>query len=381
MAPFARASARTDTNELLSLMIEAVEDYAIYMLDLDGAVMSWNGGAERNTGHKAIDIIGQNHSRFFSREAISAGYPQRALDKARNTGRFRAEGWRRRKDGSCFWAVITLSAVRDRRGKIIGFAAVTRDLSDRREQEIALKTAKDEAEGANKSKSVFLANMSHELRTPLNAVLGFSDMLIAGIPGPLTNKQREYLGHIQSSGDHLLGLINNLLDFAKLDADALILDVEDLDVGRLARKAGDIIQPQANKAGVQILVEVASQIRMRADGRRMMQIFLNLLSNAVKFTPEGGRAILQAGYDGDAVVITVQDTGIGIAQDEIAKVLLRFGQVESALSRKSHGTGLGLPLVKELVELHGGTLALRSQKSIGTRVELRFPHSVDIRPA
>lgn len=372
----ARPSAYKKTEELLGLMIDAVEDYAIYMLDTDGTVMTWNSGAERTKGYQASEIIGRNYSCFFPREAIRAGDPQKELADAKATGRVRAEGLRVRKDGTKFWAVVTLTAVRNKTGEIIGFSKVTRDLSDRREQEAALRDAMEEAKAANAIKSEFLANMSHELRTPLNAIIGFSEIMISEVSGQMTNKNREYAGHIHGSGHHLLSLINDLLDFAKLDANAMTLSLEDLDVRQIAQEAIDIIQPQAAKAGVHAMLEIGGRIILNCDARRMLQIFLNLLSNAVKFTNEGGRATLRAKEADGAILIEVEDTGIGMGPDEILRALTRFGQVDSVMTRRSAGTGLGLPLVKQLVELHGGRLTLSSEKGVGTKVVLSFPQDV-----
>lgn len=372
----ARPSAYKKTEELLGLMIDAVEDYAIYMLDTDGTVMTWNSGAERTKGYQASEIIGRNYSCFFPREAIRAGDPQKELADAKATGRVRAEGLRVRKDGTKFWAVVTLTAVRNKTGEIIGFSKVTRDLSDRREQEAALRAAMEEAKAANAIKSEFLANMSHELRTPLNAIIGFSEIMISEVSGQMTNKNREYAGHIHGSGHHLLSLINDLLDFAKLDANAMTLSLEDLDVRQIAQEAIDIIQPQAAKAGVHAMLEIGGRIILNCDARRMLQIFLNLLSNAVKFTNEGGRVTLRAKEADGAILIEVEDTGIGMGPDEILRALTRFGQVDSVMTRRSAGTGLGLPLVKQLVELHGGRLTLSSEKGVGTKVVLSFPQDV-----
>lgn len=356
-------------------MVDAVEDYAIYMIDPDGTVLTWNSGAERNKGYKPDEIIGKNYACFFPPEAQSAGDPQRQLEEARLAGKIRKEGWRIRKDGSRFWAVVTLTAMRDAAGHLIGFAKVTKDLTERHEQDVALRAAMDDARIANAAKSDFLANMSHELRTPLNAIIGFSEMLLSQVSGPLTDKNREYAGHIHGSGHHLLSLINDLLDFAKLEAKAMTLIRQDEDLCRIAQEAIDIIQPQADKGGVHATLDTAGPAFLLCDARRMLQIFLNLLSNAVKFTGDGGHVTLRVRDEAGAVIVTVQDTGIGMDPEEIPLALSRFGQIESVMSRKAQGTGLGLPLVKQLVELHGGNLQLTSRKHEGTSVVLVFPRA------
>lgn len=197
-----------------------------------------NRGAERNTGWAASEIIGRNYALFFPPEERANGEPQTELADATTTGRVRTEGWRVRQDGTRFWAVVTLTAMYSPQGEHIGFAKVTRDLSDRREKEVALRAAVEDAQAAveaariaNAAKSEFPANMSHELRTPLNAILGFSDLMISGVAGELTEKALEYAGHINGSGHHLLALINDILEFAKIDANAMTLNFEDKDIG------------------------------------------------------------------------------------------------------------------------------------------------------
>lgn len=358
---------------LLDLMIHAVEDYAIYMLDIEGNIISWNSGAERNSGYTATEIVGQPYACLFPPEKRDAGAPQRKLDDAKASGRVRTEGWHMHKNGTRFWAVATLTAVRNADGAVIGFAHITRDLTDRHDQELAVRLAMEEAEWANKAKSDFLANMSHELRTPLNAILGFSEMMVSEISGPIGSKNREYAGHIHSSGSHLLSLINDLLDLSKLDANQVKLSLEEVQLSAIAQEAVSVIGPQAAQAGVQVLLDPMDRIKLRCDDRRILQVLLNLLSNAIKFTPEGGRVTLRIFDRGPSILMQVEDTGIGMEPDEIPVALSRFGQIESTMSRKSQGTGLGLPLVKQLVEMHSGTIAIFSQKGVGTRVDVEIP--------
>jgi PAS domain S-box-containing protein len=362
---------------LLDLMIDAVEDYAIYMLDIEGNIISWNSGAERNSGYTASEVVGQAYACLFPPEKRDAGAPQRKLDDAKASGRVRTEGWHMRKNGTRFWAVATLTAVRNADGAVIGFAHITRDLTDRHDQEVAVRLAMEEAEWANKAKSDFLANMSHELRTPLNAILGFSEMIVSEISGPIGSKNREYASHIHSSGNYLLSLINDLLDLSKLDANQVKLSLEEVKLSAVAQEAVSIIGPQAATAGVQVHLETVDRIKLRCDDRRILQVFLNLLSNAIKFTPEGGRVTLRIFDLDSSILMQVEDTGIGMEPDEIPVALSRFGQIESTMSRKSQGTGLGLPLVKQLVEMHSGTLVIFSQKGIGTRVDVEIPKPPD----
>lgn len=238
-----------------------------------------------------------------------------------------------------------------------------------------LTTALEAAAQSSQAKSQFLAAMSHELRTPLNAVIGFSEMLATEMLGPLGNPTyQDYAQTIANSGNHLLGLINDVLDFSKLDAGHLELTVEPIDLVTATAEAVRMMSPLADKGGVQLSVDLEDNLPfLRADERRLRQVLLNLLSNAVKFTPKDGSIRLSAFRRQGHIAIQVTDTGIGIAAEDIPKAFERFGQIDSGLSRRYDGTGLGLPLSKRLVELHGGTLTIDSSLGVGTTVTVTFP--------
>ncbi len=240
----------------------------------------------------------------------------------------------------------------------------------------ALRTAKEAAESADRAKTHFLAAMSHELRTPLHSIIGFSEVLMSQALGDLGNeKYVEYAGDIRDSGLHLLGIINDLLDIAKAEAGKLELREGGIDLSDSIAATLRLMKPQAETAEVELVTEIAPELpAMRGDEQKLKQILLNLVSNAVKFTRQGGRAKIAAGYDPDGgIVIRVEDTGIGIAEDDIPKALTPFSQVDSDLSRGYQGTGLGLSLSAAMVAMHGGTLTLDSEVGVGTTVTVRFP--------
>ena len=247
-------------------------------------------------------------------------------------------------------------------------------LSRREFVEAELVKAKDAAEAANRAKSAFLANMSHELRTPLNAILGFSEIIKSGHFGPASERYSAYAGDIYNSGKHLLSLINDILNLSKLEAGQLALDEQEVDIRAVIAESVRFIEACSRKAGVRVIVHVENGIPLLwADERRLQQVLINLLSNAVKFTPRGGQVCISALDSVAGVTIAVSDTGIGIAPEDIPKVLAPFGQVASALSRNHEGTGLGLTLAKQLAELHGGTLAIEIAPGAGTTVTIVLP--------
>jgi signal transduction histidine kinase len=238
-----------------------------------------------------------------------------------------------------------------------------------------LESALEAAAAASQAKSQFLAAMSHELRTPLNAIIGFSEILGREMYGALGSpRYRDYAGTIRDSGRHLLELINDILDFSKLDAGRLELDEDSVDLTDVVREAVRMTQTQAIEASVEVREHLDPETPvLRADRRRARQIVLNLLANAIKFTPPGGRVEIATFRCVEGVRLTVSDTGIGIAQEDIPRALERFGQVDNRLARKYDGTGLGLPLSKRLAEMHDGTLHLESEVGRGTTVSVTFP--------
>ena len=251
------------------------------------------------------------------------------------------------------------------------------DVTERRLTETALKHALAAAEKANQSKSAFLARISHELRTPLNAILGFSEIIRDQRFGPKeTKRYADYAKDVHESGQHLLELVNDLLDFSRIEAGSFDIKEEVLELGHVVDRS--IAQVALIAAKSEIAVQAAVEPDLPpiwADRRGLMQILLNLLSNAIKFTPSGGQVTVHAYCDPEGISVEVKDTGIGIEQEDLTKVLTPFGRVDRDAMHAQTGTGLGLPIAKSLVELHGGDFDLRSAPGVGTTVKLTFPAS------
>ena len=247
---------------------------------------------------------------------------------------------------------------------------------ERARSRIMLLEAKTKAEIANRTKTEFLANMSHELRTPLNAIMGFSELLKGQMLGPVGNPTYvEYARDIYQSAAHLLQIINDILDLSKVEAGKIELDERPIDVHALVGSSVRLVGERAHEAGVTVANEVPADLPpLFADERLLKQILINLLSNSIKFTEKGGSVRVQASREATGVMsLSVMDSGIGISEDDLPKVMEPFRQADAALSRKYEGTGLGLPLVKSFVELHRGVFELRSQVGVGTTATMRFP--------
>ena len=354
------------TEESFRLMIESVTDYAIVMLDPEGRVVSWNGGAERIKGYLAEDIVGQHFSRFYLEEDANSGKAHRDLEAAIANGRFEDEGWRVRKDGSSFWANVVFTSIRDQRGNLRGFAKLTRDLTERRQVEAALTDAKSAAEKANQAKSDFLSSMSHELRSPLNAILGFAQLMESDIPPP-SSAQTASIEQILQGGWYLLELINEILDLAVIESGRLSLSLEPVSLAEVMLECQTMIEPQAKKRGIPMIFPLFDNPWfVKADRMRVKQVLINLLSNAIKYNRAGGRVVVECGVSATGRVrISVTDGGAGLSVEKLAQLFQPFNRLGEE-SGAEEGTGIGLVVTKRLVELMGGIIGVESTLGIGS---------------
>ena len=364
---------------IYQLMVEAVQDYAIFMLDPDGYVASWNTGAERIKGYSAAEIIGQHFSVFYPQEAVASSHPQRELKIAVAKGRFEEEGWRVKKDGGQFWANVVITAVRDETGALVGFAKVTRDLTERRNAE--LKAQEDArrvavSETANVAKSEFLTAMSHELRTPLNAIGGYTELLTLGLGGPTTPEQLDYLERIRRSQQHLLGIISDLLNFSRIEAGTLTYDIRRLSLKQVIDGGVPLIEPQAAAKAIVLKARTtAHDCLVLGDRAKVAQILLNLLSNAVKFTDSPGTVTVECKESGNVASMDVVDTGVGIPPDKLEAIFEPFVQLGRSLSSAHEGTGLGLAISRELARAMKGNLTVSSNVGSGSTFTLPLPRA------
>ncbi len=346
----------------------------IHIKDLEGRYLLVNKEAERLFGVTDEEARGKTaHEIFPEKRAADFTRHDRAVMQTEQTIA-EEEEWS--QDDGVHTFLTVKFPIRDGEDRITAVGAIGTDITERKRAEQELYIAMERANAANRAKSQFLAMMSHELRTPLNAIIGFSELIRDEMFGSGENaKYRDYASDINESGLHLLDVINDILDLAKIDARKVELDEGYVDVLETIDFCLLLVKEQAELAGVRMTTEIADGIpHLRADERKLKQILLNLLSNAVKFTPADGTITVMAWHSSDSgFVLQVIDTGIGIALEDIPKALAVFCQVESDLNRNYEGTGLGLPLSKALVELHGGSLDLQSEVCVGTTVTVRFP--------
>ncbi|MEO7775687.1 MAG: PAS domain S-box protein [Steroidobacteraceae bacterium] len=347
------------------LLVEGVTEYAIIMLDSDGYVSSWNAGAERIKGYQSDEIIGKHLSRFYPSEDVVANKPWRQLATARETGRATDEGWRVRKDGSLFWAHAILTTLHDNEGHIYGFAKVTQDLTQRRDAENLAETAQRMHE--------FIAMLAHELRNPLAPIRNAIALMgRRGLGDPTFESMRQM---IDRQSALLTRLLDELLDVNRIARGEFVIDRQSMDllevVARAREASGPLIGARDHKLHLSV---PAGPIAVSGDLLRLTQALVNLLNNAAKYTPPGGNIWLTVRVDGSEAQIIVEDDGQGIPEDKLEQVFNLFMQVEPNSGSALGGLGVGLALVRRIVDLHGGSVRARGRgERQGTIFTLKLP--------
>ena len=361
----------------MAAMLDAATD-AIIAIDANQRIATFNRGAEALLGYTAPEIIGAPLDRLLPAE-IREHHRSHVRGYAQETevGRYmssRREVVALRKDGSLVPVEATLS--RTGTGPDMLMMVFLRDVTERRREIRELEEARRRAEEAVQARTRFLAMMSHELRTPLNAIIGFSDVLgTYGGRAEVRSRLVEYVGYIRESGRHLLGLVNDILDMARLEKGAISIHAEPLELGALVEQVVQLVQLRAQEAGIDLLLHRESDpIAVMGDETRLRQVLLNLLDNALKFTPAGGHVSVEVSLGAsDAARIVVADTGVGIPTPALPFVMEPFHQAEAPIRRRREGSGLGLAISKELVALHNGSIEITSEVGVGTRVVVGLP--------
>jgi len=336
--------------DFFEILVSQVAEYAIVRLDLDGTIESWNAGAERVEGYAAEDAIGRHFSLFYPDEDVRDAIPQRLLDEARETGLARHQGWGVRQDGTRFWGEVSINALRDDHGALIGYAKLTRDLTDSKRLELARES--------------FFASLSHDLRTPLNSIQGFVEMI------PIVDDQRrgEFINRVHSNVGRLTVLIDNLLDHARLRAGALPLTFEVVEAaGVAAAVVGDLVP----LLGTHEVVVADTGLLVVADQQALGRVLANLLVNAARYSPDGTPIEVRFEAAGDVGRIVVTDHGRGIAREDLTRIFDEFER--GTLAEPDGGTGLGLSSVRQLVTLQHGRVSIDSEPGSGTSVTVELP--------
>jgi signal transduction histidine kinase len=373
------------------LLVEGIRGYAIVMVNEAGAIVAWNGGAER-LFHRGADTVGEPIS------TLIPGLDGAALLEAARGGSAPCDAIR--CDGTALPIELDVTHIDPSGGSAPRlaslapsgmFIAIVHDISERRQMEALTEQRQRRADElrrkaeelaadnrrmqeASRLQSEFLANMSHELRTPLNAIVGFADLLHGGMVGKLDAQQREFVGDILTSSRHLLQLINDVLDLAKVEARTLEVVPEPIDLARVVGEVRDILRGPAIDRRLDLELQLADDLgSVIVDPAKLRQILYNYVSNALKFTPQGGRVVIRAALAGDAFRIEVEDTGIGIASEDQRYLFLPFRQLDASAAKRYQGTGLGLALTKRLAEAHGGRVGMQSARGIGSTFWVELP--------
>jgi PAS domain S-box-containing protein len=370
-------------SEQMKILSSAVEQSveSVVITDKDGKINYVNPAFEIISGYSKADAIGKT-PRVLKSGRQSREFYKELWSTITDGGIWHGEFINKRKDGTFYNEEATISPIRNGMGVITHFVAIKNDVTIQKMAQETLMAKNEEIsrqnellEQANRTKSEFLSNMSHELRTPLNAIIGFSELLKDGALGGLAEDQKSYMKDIFDSGQHLLSLINEILDLAKIEEGKMTLDLEPVDIRLALENCLSVVKGKATERSIGLELTSAADIgNVIVDDRKFRQIVLNLLSNAVKFTPDGGKVSMEARLrNRDLLEISVTDTGIGMTGEEMKKLFKPFEQLDGSISRKYGGTGLGLAIVKKITELHGGTVMVTSEPDKGSVFTVLLP--------
>ena len=365
------------TEDPFKLLVQSVVDYAIYMLDRTGRVTSWNVGAERIKGYSADEIVGKHFSAFYSDEDRKAGVPEKVLETARNEGRYSGEGWRIRKDGTRFWASVVVDAIKDEKGKVVGFAKVTRDMTEKREAEAQLHESREQLFRSQKMEALgqLTGGLAHDFNNLLTAILGASDLALRNLERP--DKLRKMLDGIRSSAQRGASLTKQLLAFAR----AQPLEMRQIDLRSFLGDAATLVRPSL-RSNIEVILEVSDQLwNIESDAGALELALLNLTFNARDAMPDGGKLRISAtnqllhgkpeGLRGEHVALRVSDSGTGMSQETMDRAFEPFFTTKSF----GEGTGLGLSQVFGFAKQLGGAVTVESELGQGSAFTLYLPAS------
>lgn len=374
----------SEQHERFRLLVESVRDYAIFLLDGDGRVASWNEGARRFKGYEAHEIIGQHFSKFYPPEDIESGKVEEEIRIAMADGRVEDEGWRVRQDGTRFWANVVITRLDDKEGRPIGFSKVTRDLTERKRMEDEIRTAKDDLEKkvsertqalekAVRARDDFMSIASHELKTPLTALQLQAQITSRNLArhGEIDRASVfQFAAQINKQVNRLHQLVEDMLDVTRIQRGTLLLRAQETDLSALASEVASRFEPEMNSVGCKLSVQIEPGIQGIWDRNRIEQVLLNLLSNASKYGA-GKPVTLKVSAQNETAFISVEDQGIGISPRDQGRIFDRFERAISA--SETSGLGLGLYIAREILESHRGQISVESELGRGTRFLASLP--------
>ena len=371
--------ALRESEERFRLLVSGVRDYAIFLLDTDGTVASWNAGAERLKGYRADEIIGRHFSAFYTDEDRRDGVPDSGLRRARDEGRWGSEGWRVRKDGTRFWASVVITSLIGSDGEHRGFAKVTRDLTDRKRSEDALRgvlererEASARLRDADRMRSELVTIVAHDLRAPVGVIQSLVHLLLTEWDSWPEEEKLDTIRRVAIRTETLAGLVDDVFDLARIDAGQLLIEAVPMDLERIIQQVVADVRTVDPGRAVSVDVDPAAT-RAVGDERRTWQVLSNLVSNAVKFSPPDRPVEVAVWREDDAVVVAVTDHGGGIAEDQHAAVFERFTRLPEA--KGTPGSGIGLFIARSLVEAQGGRISLESAPGLGSTFRFSLPAS------
>jgi len=365
-------NSKYDFEHLQHLLLDSIQDYAIFMLEPDGSVATWNEGAKRITQFTADEVLGKSYSSFFTQEAKDAKVPARNLATARSQGRHEEEGWRLRKDGSLFWASVVITPIHDN-GKLVGFAKVTRDLTERKvaaerhAEQVALVAKLKERED-------LIATLTHDMKNPLIGANRLLELMQSNQVRRSTLNSLQCLELLRGSIRETLSLTRNVIDILRLDiTESLSISPENIDLKALVSEAVDIYQTFAAMRETRLTVDLPhEELEICADADAIKRILQNLLSNAVKFAPIQGNVHVRVANDGRKVTIEIEDDGPGVKDDELNFLFKPFSQAPLG-TRYSGGNGLGLYTCKRLIEANNGHIEYVAEEAKGAKFRIEIP--------
>lgn len=363
------------------LLVENVQDYAIFFMDPDGYIRTWNKGAQKTKGYTDQEIIGQHFSIFYMPEDIKDKKPERELEIAKKVGRVEDEDWRVRKDGSKFWANVVITALYDDDNELQGFAKVTRNLTDRKEHEdtlrasnVLLREQQDELRRLNESKDEFISLASHQLRTPATAIKQLLGLLLEGFEGQLPENVLSIVQKSYESNERQIAIVNSLLRVAQIDAGKVNLRRQEADLNHVVQNLAAHYDGVISDRGLTLSLSLSTDpVRVLIDEQYFSMALENVLDNASKYTEAGGAIEISTELVDGSGVVKIKDTGVGIAPEDIDQLFEKFRRIPNDLSHKISGSGLGLYWVEKVIGLHGGKVEVESQPGVGTVFSIYAP--------